>query len=133
MACEPFHDLGSIFFVREVLVTWALTPTRIGIQPHLAGQRRFSEHRLAAQVDPKPSWRACVHQFSNNRRPLVQRPNKRRFLLAAPSDQYKNVKYGSRNPILINSNASGSAEMLIVTEAGTFCAASTISSGSRTH
>src|SRR5208283_4974555 len=53
MACEPFHDLGSIFFVREVLVTLALTPTRIGIQPHLAGQRLFSEHCR----DVSRSWR----------------------------------------------------------------------------
>ena len=63
MACEPFHDLGSIFSVREVLVTLALTPTRIGIQPHLAGQRRFSEHRREFR-----SWRhAAARECASSR------------------------------------------------------------------
>ena len=37
----------------------------------------------------------------------------------APSVHNVNTKYGTRNPILITSRASGSAETLIVTEAMT--------------
>jgi len=41
-----------------------------------------------------------------------------------PSVHNVNAKYGTRNPILITSKASGSAETLIVTEAMTLRASS---------
>jgi hypothetical protein len=54
----------------------------------------------------------------------VQRSNNRKLRCMAPSVHNVNAKYGTRNPILITSKASGSAETLIVTEPMTLRASS---------